>query len=74
MNIEEKNKLIHDATNSFVVIKSISKSASNFVSKILEKDVSMSNDQADLFKKAMISLQNEISKIEKIFHDNFDKG
>jgi hypothetical protein len=73
MNLEEKNKLIHDVTNSFVVIKSISKSASNFVSKILENDNSMSNDQADLFKKAMLSLQKEISKIEIIFHDNFDK-
>lgn len=73
MNLEEKNKIIHDVTNSFVVIKSISKSASNFVSKILDNDNSMSNDQADLFKKAMLSLQKEISKIEIIFHDKFDK-
>lgn len=73
MNFEEKNKIIHDVTNSFVVIKSISKSASNFVNKVLENNNSISNDQVDLFKKAMLSLQKEISKIEIMFHDNFDK-
>lgn len=73
MNLEEKNKIIHDVTNSFVVIKSISKSASNFVNKVLENNNSISNDQVDLFKKAMLSLQKEISKIEIMFHDNFDK-
>ncbi|MFJ1270084.1 hypothetical protein ACD661_16110 [Legionella lytica] len=73
MNLEEKNKIIHDVTNSFVVIKSISKSASNFVNKVLENNNSISNDQVDLFKKAMLSLQKEISKIEIMFHGNFDK-
>lgn len=67
MDLEEKNKIIHDVTNSFVVIKSISKSASNFVNKVLENNNSISNDQVDLFKKAMISLQKEISKIEIMF-------
>jgi hypothetical protein len=70
MNLEDKNMLIHDVTNSFVIINSISKSASNFVGKILEKDNTITNDQIDLFKKAMLSLQKEIAKIEIIFHNN----
>jgi hypothetical protein len=73
MKPEEKNKLIHDATNSFVIISSISKSASNFVDKIFEKDSAITNSQIDLFKKAMLSLQKEISKIEIIFHDSLNK-
>jgi hypothetical protein len=69
MILEEKNKLIHDVTNSFVIINSVSKSASKFVDKILEKDNPITKDQTDLFKKAMLSLQNEISKLEIIFHN-----
>jgi len=69
MSLEEKNILIHDVTNSFVIIHSISKSASNFVDKILEKDKSITKDQIDLFKKAMLSLRTEISKLEIIFQD-----
>lgn len=73
MNLEEKNKIIHDVTNSFVIINSISKSASKFVDKISDINASATEAQIDLFKKAMLSLQNEVSKLETIFKDKISK-
>ncbi|USQ15558.1 hypothetical protein J2N86_15530 (plasmid) [Legionella lytica] len=71
MNLEDKKNLIHEVTNSFVIIRSISKSAFNFVDKSF--DSSITESQIDLFKKAMTSLQKEISKIEVIFQERLSK-
>jgi hypothetical protein len=73
MTNEEKNKLLHDVTNSFVIINSISKSASNFVDKFFDNNCNITETQIDLFKKAMLSLQKEMSKIEDIFHERLNQ-
>lgn len=72
MNIEEKNKLLHDFTNSIVIINSLSKSASSFINKVTESDTPVSDSQMKLFKDSMLAIQNEAAKIERIFNRTID--
>ena len=73
MDLEEKEQLTHDLTNSFVIINSISRSAYNFIGKFSQNETAITTSQVDLFKKAMLSLQEEVTKIEKFFQDTLSK-
>ncbi|MBA2648116.1 MAG: hypothetical protein H0U75_00720 [Legionella sp.] len=67
MTTEEKNKVIHDVNNSFAILNNISKSATNFVDKFFIQDTLEYKQNVEIFKKAMVSLQEEVAKLELVF-------
>ena len=70
MNTSEKNKLKHDFLNSIVIINSMTKSASSFVSKISKCAFDagvVSQNQIEIFSSSMNAIREQTSKIEKFF-------
>jgi hypothetical protein len=67
MKEQEKNTLKHDLLNSIVILNSISRSASGFMSRFLENKQVVTDKQIAMFKQAIESIPIETAKIEKIF-------
>lgn len=67
MKTEEKNKLNHDFQNSIVIINSLSKSCAVFIDKITDRNTTITENQIELFKMSMSSIQHELAKIDSFF-------
>lgn len=71
MNISpvEKDKLKHDFLNSIVIINSMTKSASNFINKLLtsmdKNDINQK--QMEKFLYSMNTIREQTAKIENYF-------
>lgn len=72
--IEVKNKLKHDFLNATVIINSMTKSATNFFSK-LTAQIEQTNEnqkQIDKLYYAMHAVQEQVKKIEDCFSKSLD--
>lgn len=71
MNKSEQLKLMHDITNSIVVVKNMARSASLFVRKTsewqLSNNHSINHRQVELFKQSMEAIQKEAKNLEQLF-------
>ncbi|MBA2650849.1 MAG: hypothetical protein H0U73_01060 [Tatlockia sp.] len=68
MNTAEKDKLKHDFLNSIVIINSMTKSASNFLDKLLPCiDENINQKQMEKFLYSMSTIREQTAKIENYF-------
>jgi hypothetical protein len=69
MNSTEKDKLQHDFLNSIVIINSMTKSASNFLDKLLPNvdEKNINQKQMEKFLYSMQTIREQTAKIELYF-------
>jgi hypothetical protein len=69
MNTDEKNKLKHDFLNSIVIINSMTKSASNFLSTISKsiEGNEINQKQLEKYLYSMNAIREQTAKIENYF-------
>ncbi len=66
----EKDELQHAFLNAIVIINSLTKSASSFISKISKstfENSSTNQKQVEIFIKSMDAIREQTTKIEKCF-------
>lgn len=75
MNDVEQRKLKHDVMNSIVVIHSMSKSASSFLSKLSNcmAENEINPKQMEVFLNSMNIIREQTAKIETYFQTLFNE-